>query len=289
MPGPAWVGSRRVVGLGWQRDVPDRRDWTLLSEPVQNVIKTRKLRMLGARAGIQLPPAVDNRQFCSPIEDQEQLGSCTAQSVVGMMEYMMRRAGVPHMDGSRLFLYKVTRRLMGLTGDTGASIRQTIKAAAVFGVPPETHWPYELDHFEVEPEAFLYAYASNYQALNYARLDAPGRSVPALLEDIWFALAAGFAISFGFAVYDSIGNDADIPFPADDDRMIGGHAVTAVGYDDDRVIGSYTGALLIRNSWGPYWGDGGYGWLPYAYIEAGLASDFWTIFKEEWIVPGRFG
>jgi C1A family cysteine protease len=68
----------------------------------------------------------------------------------------------------------------------------------------------------------------------------------------------------------------------------GGHAVVAVGYDDNRKIGKDKGAVKIRNSWGTNWGAGGYGWLPYSYIEAGLAEDFWSLFKGEYIDTGKF-
>jgi C1A family cysteine protease len=82
-------------------------------------------------------------------------------------------------------------------------------------------------------------------------------------------------------VYSSIPADGDgkgeIPFPGSGDSVEGGHAMVAVGYDDTKKVGKDTGALLIRNSWGTGWGDKGYGWLPYSYVQHGLAVDFWTL------------
>jgi len=70
--------------------------------------------------------------------------------------------------------------------------------------------------------------------------------------------------------------------------------VMAVGYDDKLEITNKfskektKGALLIRNSWGASWGEHGYGWLPYDYVLRGLAEDFWTILKKEWVDTGEF-
>ena len=91
---------------------------------------------------------------------------------------------------------------------------------------------------------------------------------------------------FGFTVYSSI-RDAtstgSIPFPAQNDSVDGGHAVVAVGYDDNKVVGKSKGAIRIRNSWGLNWGEQGYGWLPYTYIEAGLAVDWWSMVQMEYL------
>ena len=97
---------------------------------------------------------------------------------------------------------------------------------------------------------------------------------------------------FGFSVYSSMPGSGDgkgeIPYPGKGDTLEGGHAVLAVGYDDQKKIGSTKGALLIRNSWGEDWGDHGYGWLPYAYIEDGLADDFWSLVKAEFVDSDLF-
>jgi len=286
--GPEFVGGRRVVGMGWQPDVPDIRDFTLGSERISKLLRGKKSKLMGKAS--RLPAKVDHRHVCSPVEDQGSLGACTAHAVIGMMEYMMRRSKVNHVDGSRLFLYKVTRKLLGWTGDTGAYLRSTMQGAVIFGVPPEKLFPYEIKRYEEEPSAFLYAYASNYQALNYTRLDVNGQSGGQTLGVVKRILAAGYAAAFGFPVYSSLSSDAHIPFPEDHDSLLGGHAVLAVGYDDAHMVGSRkVPSLIIRNSWGPGWGEEGYGYLPYQYIEEELALDFWAVFKAEWIDPGVFG
>jgi C1A family cysteine protease len=74
------------------------------------------------------------------------------------------------------------------------------------------------------------------------------------------------------------------------------YKIDEAGYDDNLKIKNTnvggietTGALLIRNSWGTGWGSAGYGWLPYKYVLDGLATDWWSLIKNEWIDTGQFG
>jgi len=284
---PETPGGKRVVTLGWTPDLPDFRDFTLDTDEISgNLKKQKSILALGAK----LPRAVDFRDECSPVEDQGRLGSCTAQSVVGMMEYMMRRGNQRHMEGSRLFLYKVTRKLLGWTGDTGAYLRTIMQAVASFGIPPEKYHPYDIARYEEEPVPFLYSFAANFKAVRYARMDPKHINADKVLDNVKHALEARYPVVFGFTVYSSLSSDADIPFPTANDSVNGGHAVMAVGYDDDHTVGGRkVPSLIIRNSWGTGWGEDGYGYLPYAYVEQGLARDFWAAFEWDWIRQGQFG
>lgn len=286
---------------GWLPDYPDFRDYTEQTEEIASILKPPAQsgkRAVKAKAAA-LPAAKDLREWCSPVEDQGDLGSCTAHAGVGVIEYYERKVHGRHTDASRLFLYKATRNLMKAKGDTGAYLRATMGAMVLFGVPPEKYWPYTDNEkeFDREPPAFNYAYAANFQTLKYFRHDPPKTTPDELLKRIQSYLSKGHPAMFGFSVYNSI-EQADqtgrIPYPTAKDKIEGGHAVVAVGYDDKmKITNQYgkvqtTGALLIRNSWGKSWGEDGYGWLPYEYVKQGLAEDFWSILKKEWVDTEQF-
>jgi C1A family cysteine protease len=275
----------KIYGMGWIPDYPDIRDYTPTHKMIAPILRKIKSKRSS------LPQSVDLRRWCPPIENQGSLGSCTAQAGVALVEYYEKRAFGKHIDASRLFLYKITRNILHWKGDTGATIRVTMGAMVLFGVPPEEYWPYSIDNFDEEPLAFCYSFAKEYQSICYFRLDPPVTFGTELLSEIKRHLTDGIPSMFGFTVYDSIYDaekDGKIPFPSPGERVIGGHAVVAVGYDDSLKIKNTKGALLVRNSWGTAWGNGGYGYLPYDYVLSGLARDFWSVLKNEWVDTGEF-
>ena len=122
--------------MGWLPDYPDFRDYTARTKTIVPLMRKVKGADAEAKKG-KRPAACDLRSWCSPVEDQGKIGSCTAHAGVGMVEYFERRATGKHVDASRLFLYKVTRNLLHWTGDTGAFLRTAMGALVLFGVPPE--------------------------------------------------------------------------------------------------------------------------------------------------------
>jgi C1A family cysteine protease len=298
----------RQFKMGWLPDYPDFRDYTVEQEEVssrlQQLGQRDSVKAMLAKVGVavptkvNLPSSVDLREWCSPVKNQGNLGSGVAHVGVELVEYFERRAFGKHIELSRLFLYKVARNLLQLTGDTGTCLRTIMGALALFGVPPEKYWPYVIADFDKEPPAFCYALAQNYQAIQYYRLDPPETPRDVLLRQIKANLVAGLPSMSGVMLHSSYRQavtTGKIPYPTPYDRIMGGLAIVAVGYDDTMKIKNTnpggvetTGALLLRNHWGTNWGDEGYGWLPYDYVLNWLAVDWWSLLKNEWVDTGAF-
>jgi len=304
-------GTEHPVHLGgWKRQAKDTRD------------EGYRLKLHGSF--LRIPTSWDNRPFCSPVENQGALGSCTANMFAALVESNALREGAvlkavprvqlaaspsffnkllewlrkllkpaptpaptpsPNPDPtpapkpprkfvnvSRLFGYYATRKIQGtIEEDSGASIRDTIKAGVKYGVADELDWPYDIGRFAEEPPAALWEFASRHKVTSYHAI-ADGDI--ATMKSI---LSMGSLIGFGFDVYDyfmssAMAREGFLRPPSPGETFQGGHAVTLVGYDDEKQ------AFLVRNSWGTRWGLNGYFWMSYDYVaNTALCSDFWVV------------
>jgi len=207
---------------------------------------------------------------CSEVEDQGELGSCTANALAGAIEFLQRKNGVTFEDMSRLFIYYNERVVINsVNTDSGAMLRDGIKTLAKQGVCDEGLWPYEVKRFSVKPPAKCYRDALNHQVTEYRRILS--------LREMKTCLAEGLPFVFGFMVYESfetleVARTGVVSMPGKKETALGGHAVMAVGYDDS------ASRFLVRNSWGVGWGMKGYFTMPYQYLESrDLSDDFWAI------------
>jgi C1A family cysteine protease len=240
---------------GWVPDRPDYRD---------------KLYAAIAAPPKKLPTKVDLSAGSSPVEDQGQLGSCTANALVGNLEFLERKAGHKVVDLSRLFIYYNERAMEGTIGeDAGAMIRDGVKSLVKQGVCTEKLWPYNIAKFTQKPPPACFKTASDHQVTSYHRILG--------LQQMKRCLAEGYPFVFGFSVYDgfesaAVAKTGKLNLPKAGEQQLGGHAVCAVGYNDS------TKRMLVRNSWGADWGLKGYFTMPYDYIaNNNLADDFWTL------------
>lgn len=241
---------------GWIPDFPDQRD--LMYSTVKKV-------------PAKLPPAVDLRPTCSPVEDQGELGSCTANALVGALEFLEDKDKVAYTDLSRLFIYYNERVIEHtVDSDSGAQLRDGIKSLAKKGVCSEIIWPYDITKFAAKPTHQSYDQAAQHKITSYYRVNN-------ILDEMRTCLAEGYPFVFGFTVYESfesqeVAQTGIVPMPQPNERVLGGHAVLAIGYDDAST------RFIVRNSWGTDWGIQGYFTMPYDYLtNSNLSDDFWTI------------
>lgn len=245
----------RKRSFGWVPDIPDQRDYLY-----------RALRPIPRK----LPRHIDLRPHCSPIENQGNLGSCTANALAGALEFLEKKDRVEFIDTSRLFIYYNERVIEHtIHEDGGAMIRSGIKTLAKQGVCSEKSWPYAIGKFKKKPGASCYQQALKRRIKQYARLET--------VDEMRTCLADGFPFVFGFAVYEDfesqkVARTGVLNMPDKKQKLIGGHAVMAVGYSDKEK------RFIVRNSWGTNWGMGGYFTIPYAYLDnRNLSDDIWTI------------
>lgn len=148
---------RQLRNYSWVPDRPDFRDYKLA-------------RIIPG--GSQLPPSVDLRAHCSPVEDQGDLASCTSNALAGLIEFDQLAIHRPLVTASRLFIYYNERRIEGtVTSDSGATLRDGIKSLALYGVCPEVEWPYDVSRFTRRPSNRCYKDGLSRRISSYYRLN----------------------------------------------------------------------------------------------------------------------
>lgn len=218
-----------------------------------------------------LPKFIDLRRKFPPVYDQGNLASCTACALCSIIQYLQ-----PTFQGSKLFLYYNERKLENsIPDDTGATLISGIECLLKYGVCTELMWPYNIKKFAVKPTDPCYVNALEHQALKVNSIDETFKTMKSFL-------ANGKPFVVGILVYKSfesisVYKTGNVPMPnIRKDQILGGHAVVCVGYNDSSQ------KWIMRNSWGPSWGDKGYFYLPYNYLlNPNLTTDMWTITKME--------
>lgn len=337
----AWFGHREqgaadgggvpaeamLLGMGYIPDRPDHRDFTIahLATHASNLCAmVKKYFDHPAKDTQALRGFADLSGQLPRVTHQGALQNCSAHAVLAMAEYHLGAAGRDraYHPFSRLFLYKVAREILGVRGDVGCTLRETVKAMRNYGCVREERWPARPANLERMPAILDLEEARLDERLAYCRLDHPDQKVGDTLQSghdtllrLLYCLEDGFPVVFGFSLFDNIDEmkDGVIPEPTLRSRVVGAHAVLAVGYRlggappqhhaaasgrgrrsrpaasapippveaapamaTDPLRG---GAVLVRNSWGSDWGLDGHAWLPFSYIIDQLSFDFWAQYR----------
>ena len=206
------------------------------------------------------PKSVDLRNGFSKIKNQKGLGACTSFSMASIFEYILNK-----MDGKksslspRFLYYNVCKKNSdGTPIDNGSSFYDNVVSLGREGICEEHLCPFEED-FRLPPT-------------DESRIDANSRlvtkaeNVDITHEAITSALAEGHPIGISLKVFDSFGKSHKGFIFRPSDRELkssdyGYHAMVLCGYSEKEKI------YIVRNSWGTQFGDNGYCYIPFSYIE----------------------
>ncbi len=207
---------------------------------------------------------VDLRGNFPEVYDQGKIGSCTANSLCSIFEY-----DNINFRGSRLFLYYNERLLINETHiDNGAFLKDGIECLKTFGICKEIEFPYIIDNIYTKPPDNCYTNAKQNYLIDAIQIDKT-------MIKYWLnknePISAAILIFSNFMSYETA-NTGIVNMPTNTDVIIGGHAIIICGYDDKKQM------FILRNSWGSYWGDKGYFYIPYEYIDI-YSGDYWIILK----------
>jgi C1A family cysteine protease len=211
--------------------------------------------------------SVDLRKWDTIVESQDSLGSCSSNAITNAYELCVNHKYPEYFTHlSRLFIYYNTRAEYGsITEDEGMFLRDGLKSLAKFGVCAESLWPYDLDKFDDRPTEQCYEDAKKRKIFKYEKLISIYYIIQVLNDNK--------PVVFGMEIYDSFMDlnerISTVNFPSRKENSLGGHAMCMVGYDLDKRL------FLAKNSFGTSWGDNGYCWIPFEYINQ-EGYDIWT-------------
>lgn len=211
-----------------------------------------------------------------PVFDQEDIGSCVLNALVGMIACILAVEGLPFTMLSRLFLYWLCRLWDGAPDeDTGTYVHLAIERATNVGVPPESMWPYgdefflDADGKAVKPDPQCFPAASDNKLTGCFAIEDDD---PAALDQMEVSVRANHPVQFGSDVDAAIQRyvKGDVLTAPDLSALIGGHSMLVTGV---KFVGGKR-LWWVRNSWAADYGDDGHLLADDAFM--GQATDRWV-------------
>lgn len=223
---------------------------------------------------------VDLQQYCTDVSNQQWESSCVANSSADAIELCNGVDGLEQTQISRNQIYYNGRSIMTVDGvhnlskdDHGMSVKAAFQAMHVFGICPETLWPYKPERVNERPDIRATWYALNNKLHSYYRIDGMDQMT---LDQVRAAIAGKHPVCFGIPVTEAFykcGKGQVVPPPEGapfliTEKVIGRHCIMGMGNINECV--------KVRNSWGTDWGDDGYALLHPDWFSKGFAEDPWV-------------
>lgn len=219
---------------------------------------TTSAERLAKRRQTAARPAIDlTSQIASDVVDQGPRPTCVACAAAAAHE--------AERSGFEAAIEPIWWRLRewGLADECGTTLPAAGRALSHTGHCEARFWPYNDGlGFDTEPPPAA-AGTPPWICSDLTPVAVANDGVEDAIED---ELAAGHPVVLVLEVGDGFESpepDGFIPVPLVTAPAAGYHAVLVVGAWTDPTHGR---VFLIRNSWGEYWGAGGYGLLPVEYL-----------------------
>lgn len=209
------------------------------------------------------------------VYDQGHESSCVAHAITSNIRYLEKVKKDNIILPSRNFIYYNARandNPPNTNADDGTEIRSGLQGVANggYGFCPESMWGYQPSTVFAHPPIACYNAAES-------NIIGPYRFVNQDRVTIQAALAGGQPVVFGIEVFksmmsDEVAESGIVPMPTANDEPLGGHAIMMVGANNSSQ------QYKFLNSWGENWGQKGFGFLPFSFVESSMtASDFYVI------------
>lgn len=213
-------------------------------------------------ANVTIKKEVDLRSQFTPIRRQGEIGSCSAFAITSIYEHILKKKTGKDIDLSERFVYYHTNVLTGLP-DGGSNYKQVIDVIADKGICLEELYRYtdNIEQIQAAPDDEAFKEAQTRQIVE-------ARGVDVNHIDITSALSEGYPVAISLKVFDSFtecGQRGGIVAMPTDEELASGeegyHGMVIVGFSEENRC------YIVRNSWGVKFGDKGYCYIPFSYID----------------------
>lgn len=214
-------------------------------------------------SGGELPSSADLSESLPPPGNQGNQQSCVAWSLAYALksyqeyveEHVPLTGNTGEVNRSRVFSPAYIYNQINQSRDGGALIIDGLNLLSSRGAATLSAMPYVESDYKSQPSASIHSSASRYKIDYWRRVNIQD------IKEIKAQLNAGYPVVIGAAVDEGfLHQTPGKVWSAPQGRVLGGHAMTVVGYDDR------LSAFKVINSWGRNWADAGYGWIAYHYF-----------------------
>lgn len=210
---------------------------------------------------------VDGINWLGPVMNQGNCGSCVAFATVATLEAQMSiSSGLPWLRPT--FSSQALFSCGGGGCETGWMPEQATRFLQRSGIPDEACMPYSSGSTGLDVSCGHQCSDASARNLRIADYSTP-TSFGGSIDEVKEALKRGPLVTTLMVYEDFLAYGSGV-YRHVTGKIAGGHAVSLVGYDNQKR------AWLIRNSWGPEWGEGGYGWISWS-DTSGVGANTWSI------------